>query len=185
MNNEIFERLSSLLETVGLNVDATFTKAEISAYSAGLSMVYDYLCEQEKYIFVNYKSDVKYLEKYNDLVGLEKATFNDLSFLLSNRNGVLSTNEFVGLMEKAIRSDKGIIAYYELGHNKIVLTPSLLEKYPIVARFLRCWLPIGCRIEYSGSPITWDYWDALSAEMFNWNAYDSWQAPFDLIEHII
>lgn len=178
MNNDIYNRLAALFSELGLNTDAEFTKAELCAYAQGLSIVKEQLEEEQKYIFAKYNTESKYFSKFRELLGADGADYNTLKFLLSSSNGILSSSDFRKIM--LLFSMAG----YTTQGNKIVFSNVPPERVKKLMQFLRNWLPLGCFVEFDGNSLIWDYWDMYFAEI-DWNTFDGWQAPFNLLEHIV
>lgn len=71
MNDEILLRLTGLMEKLGFNCDdGSFTKAEMRAYAAGISLVKDMLDDGFNQIFTDTMGD-KGLLMYCEMLGID------------------------------------------------------------------------------------------------------------------
>lgn len=177
MNDEILLRLTGLMEKLGFNCDdGSFTKAEMRAYAAGISLVKDMLDEGFNQIFTDTMGD-KGLLMYCEMLGIDTTGENEeLKQQIISR---LSENYRTLTRSQVREAKKNTSGYSEryVGFDGpyFYIDPVNKENLTAFANFRKSYYTVCNQLTGGGSGIKFDKLDGLD---LRWLEFEEFDFPF-------
>ena len=182
MNNEIFNRLESLMKSLMLSVEkGSYTRAEMKAYSAGIELAAQRFEEVLKNLFVD-TADISGLAMFLSLIGEKPASSQEesrrmITNAISAGRSALKKSEF----DKIISS----MGYtYSVSGNEIKaafgasFSRTVLES---IAKLIRDYVPSSSVLAPNGSGRSFSEWGKLA---LRWFEIDAINLPFCVTEKL-
>ena len=182
MNNEIFNRLVRLMQSLMLSVEkGSYTRAEMKAYSAGIELAAQRLEDILKNLFAD-TADLSGLAMFLSLIGekpaaTQKESRRIITEAISAGRKVHTRSDF----DKRLSS---MGCSYSRSGNEIRLTfksgfgRSVLET---ISKFIKDYAPSTSMISPTGSGRGFSEWDALE---MHWFEIDNLNIPFTIAEKL-
>lgn len=179
MNNEILLRLTGLMEKLGFNCGSgTFTKAEMCAYAAGISLVKSTLDSGFDEIFTDTMKNKGFL-MYCDLLGIENTgdeqeMKDKIISRLSDKCYPLSNSEY----NSAINSTEGYSELYTPNKGKcFMIQPVNKKTLSAFSYLMKNYFPAYRYFEASGQGLSFDFAENLQ---LRWYEIEELDIPFKI-----
>lgn len=181
MSNSVYERLKVLIEKLGfVFTDGGITKAEITAYTAGIEMVNNMLEKTIKSLILEPQSKAD-LVCYCKMLSInnENYTLQELENCIRKRLG--ERYSFAAAEEFSNAFDEIGSGSYEIVDGGIKISGIGIGGVKKVGEFIKAYVPFCADVLYEGTGMTFDEWDAISK---CWDEYDRMQLPFNIIDKL-
>lgn len=183
MNNEIYLRLENLMKRLGLSVsDGSFTKAEMKAYAAAISLAEEKMTETVKNIFIDTAGELG-LSMFLSMIG-EKPASDDAE----SRNRVISavsdkkelyTKSYYDSLVAALGTGSSYTVsgnVMNFSYKGALYRPCFDEYSRLITAYNPCTVVI-----INGGGYTFASWDKAA---FRWYETDSRSIPFITLDTI-
>lgn len=180
MSNSVYERLKALIEEGFTFTDGGITKAEITAYSAGIELVRSILDKNIKSLMLD-SDDKTSLAHYCRMLSVNDESYNlqELKKHIRTRMGERYSFSTADELQTAFTEIGS--GSYEISNGAITISGVALEGVEKTGEFIRNYVPFCTTVLYDGSGMTFDEWDALSK---CWDEYDRMRLPFNVIDKL-
>lgn len=182
MNSEIYERLKTLTEYAGFKLkDSSVIKSEISAYTEGLSVIYDriMLCMQEAYSALARDYGLSIMLDEYKIKGA--SSIEEAEKMIWDRQKELFGNFSMSLFSQAFEKACGEEAGFETENGVLTIknTKVTADGVALLGQFLKGWvapfiLPIA-----DGDGLSWAVIDNNS---WNFICWDNADCPFSVLD---
>lgn len=183
MNSEIYLRLENLMKRLGFSVsDGSFTKAEMKAYAAAISLAEAKMSEVLKNIFISTAEGLG-ISMFLSMISEQPASSNDKS----RKNVISAVSDKIGFYSKSrfddIVNSLGTGSSYTVSGNIMdfsyegaLYRPCLDEYSKLISSHNPCTVLVDNKMGYAFS-----IWDAAA---FRWFEIDKRNIPFVTLENI-
>lgn len=170
------------METLGFSVSSGgITKAEITAYAAGITLVCDFMDNLIKNLFAD-TADFKGLAMFLNLIGessqeTEKQARELIFKAFSDKGGSFRLDAF-----EKILSETGDDAAYSVSNGSLALSfsePADADFMERLGKFIKYNAPVGSRLVLDGSGLEFSERDSLNLP---WYVLDGYGLPFSVID---
>lgn len=170
------------MKTLGFSVSSGgITKAEITAYTAGITLVCDFMDDLIKNLFADtadFKGLAMFLNLINEPSQVTEAQARELIFkAFSDKGGSFRLDAF-----EKILAETGKDAIYHVSNGSLVLSftePAGADFMDRLGKFIKYNAPVGSRLVLDGSGLEFSEWDSLN---LCWYVLDGFGLPFSIID---
>ncbi len=182
MRNEVLERLSDLMDTVGIGgEDGSVEKAETTAYAQAVSLVVEMLEQGLDEIFIDTMSE-KGLAMYCGLLDIDmqtdtQALKNKMITRLASGFSPLKSSEY----DAAFDDTPGLKRVYTLTGLATELSPVNKETLAAFSDFIENYYPAVFCPRFDGNGMTFDFIESLDLRWFH---IDGFCIPYSILDRL-